>query len=776
MDKILRKPNIWDLHIHTPIGTPTKKNYNGISSEEFVESLINLYEQASNEIGMISFTDHNKINSEVYKLFKAKSDIAVIPGVEMDVYLNHEGNDFKHIIIYFDEEELDNIEDLSMLIDAYVNEHQKVYFEDFVLHLLNNNKKFVLSPHAFKQKQRGINLEWVDEESANKGIKRFSGLFFPFWEAGGKSDIWKAIEFLEDQCGTDENQQAVIAFSDSAEFEKIKSYIENPHQYFLCLNSFKGLLLAGTDLSRVIYNAELRPESTSSEKIKRVIISKDLKPINDNNRIEIEFSDRLNVIVGGRGKGKSALMSAIVATFDEKKIDAKKVSFAKKFFAKVESFYEQSMPLDTSIQYFSQSFINQLFDDDNQNKLEKIFGKEFSDNVVSNGIANIKTILEKGKQYKKYKDINVVDDLKYMLRLVSKTPEMNIKKKSINYISLQINDESYENMIKEILPAEIEIWDDNLKERFREFICVLLENISRLNYQQLQKLKFAELVRDKIEEYKKKRSEADRKKIDGRKHIEQKLKYLYTKELERIRQINNLYEISVNMTEIKVEYQVYDGEGTNQIFFVSVANKEHPVEYARRMIVEAINKSRFRNPEKYHNEELLKKYALDKGFDAYIKDTISVNDLTNRITTLQDLKHCINHRIIYKNADGYVDLHRSSPGVQTSVIMEYVLHSNSTDTLLIDQPEDNIDNEARYAQLTKWIRKQKNNRQIILVTHDANVVINGDAECVIVAEHSGEIFNYEYGALEYGNILDKAAVILDGGKVAIHKRMDKYGQ
>ena len=43
MDKILREPNIWDLHIHTPLGTPTKKNYGGVSAEEFVveRNLIN---------------------------------------------------------------------------------------------------------------------------------------------------------------------------------------------------------------------------------------------------------------------------------------------------------------------------------------------------------------------------------------------------------------------------------------------------------------------------------------------------------------------------------------------------------------------------------------------------------------------------------------------------------------------------------------------------------------------------------------------------------------
>ena len=74
------------------------------------------------------------------------------------------------------------------------------------------------------------------------------------------------------------------------------------------------------------------------------------------------------------------------------------------------------------------------------------------------------------------------------------------------------------------------------------------------------------------------------------------------------------------------------------------------------------------------------------------------------------------------------------------------------------------------------IRKQKYNRQIILVTHDANIVINGDAENVIIANHDEKNFRYEYGALEYGKILDNAARILDGGKTAIHRRIEKYGE
>ena len=50
MDKILREPNIWDLHIHTPLGTPTKKNYGGVSAEEFVDEIIRIYKNANKKL------------------------------------------------------------------------------------------------------------------------------------------------------------------------------------------------------------------------------------------------------------------------------------------------------------------------------------------------------------------------------------------------------------------------------------------------------------------------------------------------------------------------------------------------------------------------------------------------------------------------------------------------------------------------------------------------------------------------------------------------------
>lgn len=778
MDKILREPNIWDLHIHTPLGTPTKKNYGGVSAEEFVDEIIRIYKNANKKIGMISFTDHNKINADAYRVFKQKCDIAIIPGIEVDVYLTEKAKNSKHIIFYFDEKELEDIDGLKSIIEKYIDANKKIYFEDFVMHLIYHKKRFAVSPHAFKQDKRGIDFDWFDEVSANKGTNEFSGLFFPFWEAGGKSDICKAIEFLNEQYGEEENKQAVIAFSDSADYEKLKKYIENPHQYFLCLNSFKGLLLAGSDKSRIIYEYEERPQNNPSEKIKRIMLSDDLKKLKKNNVIELELSDRLNVIVGGRGKGKSALLDAIVYGIDEKKIeDRNRAAFVKKFDIKIINFNDVSLTSDTNIVYFSQSYINKLFDGNSQEKLESFFKKQFSENdTISYSISDIKTIIERSEAFTTVEDLNVADDLKNMIYLGKKTASLSVKPTREKMIPLYINEKGYDESIRKLLPDNSKIWDEKLDLKFKQFVEQLLENIVKYNYNTLFENQFPKLMKKKIDAQKRKRSNEDKKKGESKERIEQKLRFLYNKELERIRQINKLYEIDMKKTEINIQYSEYPGEKDNKFFFVSVSNKEHPVEYAKRMIVESVNKTIKKGFDKKKVGDVFREYATTNELNGKTKDSVTFIELIQKISEFEELRAEKVQRIIYKVGEEYIDLHKTSPGTQTNAVMEFILHTDSTVPLLIDQPEDNIDNEARYAQLTRWVRKQKYKRQIILVTHDANIVINGDAECVIIAEHTSDKFSYEYGALEYGDILDKAAVILDGGKTAIHRRIEKYGE
>jgi ABC-type cobalamin/Fe3+-siderophores transport system ATPase subunit len=137
-----------------------------------------------------------------------------------------------------------------------------------------------------------------------------------------------------------------------------------------------------------------------------------------------------------------------------------------------------------------------------------------------------------------------------------------------------------------------------------------------------------------------------------------------------------------------------------------------------------------------------------------------------------------------------------SPGKQGLILLELLLHLNSADyPILIDQPEDNLDNRAIYTRLVKFLRDKKKNRQIILVTHNPNLVVGADAEEVIVANQSGESrgenrryrFEYVSGSLECSfrdetetailysrGIREHVCEVLEGGVEAFKEREEKY--
>lgn len=139
-----------------------------------------------------------------------------------------------------------------------------------------------------------------------------------------------------------------------------------------------------------------------------------------------------------------------------------------------------------------------------------------------------------------------------------------------------------------------------------------------------------------------------------------------------------------------------------------------------------------------------------------------------------------------------------SEGKQAFVILKLLLDfSDKKCPILIDQPEDSLDNRAIYQELVEYIKAKKKERQIILVTHNSNVVVSADAENVIVANqeginshNSGNLkFQYMNGALEMTKekdhnesvmllsqgIREHVCDILEGGKVAFEKRERKYG-
>jgi predicted ATPase len=104
------------------------------------------------------------------------------------------------------------------------------------------------------------------------------------------------------------------------------------------------------------------------------------------------------------------------------------------------------------------------------------------------------------------------------------------------------------------------------------------------------------------------------------------------------------------------------------------------------------------------------------------------------------------------------------------------LSSSSERPLIIDQPEDNLDGEFIYSTLVPVLRRAKERRQVIIVTHNANVAVLGDAELIVVMKAKndrGEIVTR--GSIDHAETRDAACDILEGAKEAFLRRAKMYG-
>lgn len=120
-----------------------------------------------------------------------------------------------------------------------------------------------------------------------------------------------------------------------------------------------------------------------------------------------------------------------------------------------------------------------------------------------------------------------------------------------------------------------------------------------------------------------------------------------------------------------------------------------------------------------------------------------------------------------------ISLEKTSLGQKASVLIKIYL-AQGDKPIIIDSHDDHLDNEFIMDELVKAIRQAKCYRQVILVSNNGNVVINSDAEQIIIASHKKGKISYISGAIEEPVIRDKAVRVLEGGSEAFRKRQQKY--
>jgi len=119
-------------------------------------------------------------------------------------------------------------------------------------------------------------------------------------------------------------------------------------------------------------------------------------------------------------------------------------------------------------------------------------------------------------------------------------------------------------------------------------------------------------------------------------------------------------------------------------------------------------------------------------------------------------------------------LKQHSLGQRASALILFVLSQRDNDLVIIDQPEDDLDNQTIYEDVIKLVRKLKPDIQFIFATHNPNIPVLGDAEQIIACTYTGDSIETMVGTIDSPPLQEAIVSIMEGGSEAFQRRKEIY--
>ena len=131
-------------------------------------------------------------------------------------------------------------------------------------------------------------------------------------------------------------------------------------------------------------------------------------------------------------------------------------------------------------------------------------------------------------------------------------------------------------------------------------------------------------------------------------------------------------------------------------------------------------------------------------------------------------------RVQYRRSDAgqLVPIEQGSPGQKSAAILAFLL-CHGDEPIVLDQPEDDLDNHLIYDLVVQQVRAGKQRRQVIVATHNPNIVVNGDAEMVIAMDHRAgqcRMLDQGSGCLQEPGVREEICRVMEGGRQAFEHR------
>ena len=270
---------------------------------------------------------------------------------------------------------------------------------------------------------------------------------------------------------------------------------------------------------------------------------------------------------------------------------------------------------------------------------------------------------------------------------------------------------------------------------------------------------------------------SDKKKLDMSEEERAQLYQSYEECVKRITNLRSEFIHSVIGNDANVKFAIQRGRNINSFvqMMKSVLGKENAT------IDEGINQMAelfFDNGgiAKFREQVCKIREGIDKSsYSARMRNAIidaQPESFARMITFVpeDDL------RVSYKpeNSKKYIPLSNASAGQKTTAILTFLLAYGEL-PLLLDQPEDDLDNKLVYDLIVTRLKKAKSKRQIIVVTHNANIPVNADAEYIVSMDSETESVAVKYeGTMDDTDIRKEICDVMEGTQYAFEMRAKKY--
>lgn len=791
--KIVTKPLKIDFHIHSSFSKykdEPKLVKNG--TKENIDLLLQKLNE--NKIEMCAITDHDYFSYDLYSSLKKHENenelLKVFPGVEFSVGFKGDDDKLKqvHVICVFDDEDDDKVKQISNRIsfkDGKINYDKKGQFfseEKFISILRDIDLNVITIAHQ-KQSVTSTSASKSKNDVSSLGQTKFNELisceYFESYEFKNmKNGMFNKIYSIKNNKNYD--QIRFITGSDCHDWNVYPKHDSNEKEdtdfsftYLKCLPTFRGLAMAFSDTRRISTSDYIFTSSLKRlDKIQLSINSEDY---------DIELSPGINVIIGDNSIGKSLLLhkingynglnKAIVKGYDNY-LKRNRISIRTKIDDEIIHTFD------------SQGSIRKKFANNNQDNslfLKDKFPDDLNSDCYKTKITHeldeklYKPLETKFKYDEKLKELNQLEmiDKEVVSKNLSAT-DININKDNISKL-IDLN--NYYQKISTAIECGYDLVNDKVEKRvlsnFKEKINTFIKKYNALIEAEDKEIELKTNISTAIGEFnteiKKWRNDLEnrKEKFDNVDSVN-----LSNTIAELINLENNIKKYKFDIDEEKIlPNKLNYGEYifVKKFKNLSILNNDYLEELLRRVLKKGkrIDTSKI-------TQEKLKEMILNVGDDD--RTTISILKSKIEEELLKDLESVPS--IIYRDNDIYTEL---SSGMNSSIYFNILSTDRKEGVYIVDQPEDDISQNAIKSKVLDDFKTMSNNRQIIMVTHNPQFVVNLDVDNVICIERSekGEIA-IKSGALEYvdkcsnTDILDCVAKNLDGGIESIQKRWKRY--